>query len=56
MKKVKVIITKERNEYFMWKGKTQTYWWRLVPSPARSNESLMLELSMTWELGDKLGA
>ena len=47
---------KERKEYFMTKGKTQAYWRRLFPSPARSNESPVLELSRAWELGDRSGA
>ena len=56
MKEIKVTITKERKECFIRKGKTQAYRRRLFPSPARSNESLMLELSKAWEPRDRSGA
>ena len=34
----------------------QSYWWRLVPSPAKIYESLVLELPEAWEPANSLGA
>ena len=34
----------------------QSYWWRLVPSPTKINESHLLELTGAWELEDSSGA
>ena len=33
--------------------KTIRYWRRLVPSPAKSNDSVMLELPRAWEPADR---
>ena len=32
------------------------YWWRLFHSPAKTNESLSLELSWAWKLTNRIRA